>query len=97
MRLTNALPSFQHFINDVLFPFLDIFVTAYLNDFLIYFNSMEKHQGHRRNVIEALSKTRLHLKVQKCKLHKQDVKYLRWRVGNKRGKIDLNMMAAVKD
>ena len=34
--LTNTLASFQHFINDILHPFLDAFCTAYIDDILIY-------------------------------------------------------------
>ena len=41
--LTNVLVDFQHFINDVLQPFLDAFCTAYLDDILIYSETLEKH------------------------------------------------------
>ena len=60
--LTNALADFQRFINDVLNPFLDAFCTAYLNDILIYSETLEEHQAHIKKVLEALSKVGLHLK-----------------------------------
>jgi hypothetical protein len=34
--LTNRLVTYQRFINDVLFDYLDDFYTAYLDDILIY-------------------------------------------------------------
>ena len=34
--LTNALAIFQELINNVLRPYLDIFVIAYLDDILVY-------------------------------------------------------------
>jgi hypothetical protein len=34
--LTNRLITYQRFINDVLFDYLDDFYTAYLDDILIY-------------------------------------------------------------
>ena len=34
--LTNASSSFQHFINDTIRDFLDVFCTAFLDDILIY-------------------------------------------------------------
>lgn len=37
--LTNAPATFQHFINDCLRDFLDVFCTAYLEDIIIYSNS----------------------------------------------------------
>ena len=35
-RLTNGPVTYQRFMNDVLFDYLDDFYTAYLNDILIY-------------------------------------------------------------
>jgi hypothetical protein len=67
--LTNAPASFQHFINDILWPYLNMFITAYLNDILIYSNNLNDHQNHVLKVLEALSKASLHLKPEKCKFH----------------------------
>ena len=44
--LTNANASLQNFINDVLRPFLNLFVTAYLDDILI-FSDPERTQTAR--------------------------------------------------
>ena len=44
--LTNAPADFQRFINDVLHPFLDAFCTVYLDDILIYSETLEEHQAH---------------------------------------------------
>ena len=74
--LTNAPAEFQPFINDVLHPFLDAFCTAYLDDILIYSETLEEYQAHVKKVLEALSKVSLHLKPKKCKFHKTEVKYL---------------------
>ena len=46
--LTNALASFQNFINDALQPFLDRFASAYLEDILIYSDTLEEHKVHVR-------------------------------------------------
>ena len=74
--LTNAPASFQHFINDVLHEFLDVFATAYLDDILIYSDTLAEHEQHVTRVLEALSKSGLHLKPEKCHFHCQEVKYL---------------------
>ena len=74
--LTNALADFQHFINDVLHPFLDVFCTAYLYDILVYSKMLEDHRAHVKRVLEVLSKAGLHLKPEKCHFHKTEVKYL---------------------
>jgi hypothetical protein len=44
--LTNAPADFQRFINDVLAPFLDRFATAYLDNILIYSDTLEEHRVH---------------------------------------------------
>ena len=74
--LTNAPADFQRFINDVLHPFLDAFCTAYLDDILIYRETLEEHQAYVKKVLEALSKVGLHLKPEKFEFHKTEVKYL---------------------
>ena len=53
-ELTSAPVSFQHFINNVLRPFLDIFATAYLDDILIYSDTLEEHREHICRVLEKL-------------------------------------------
>ena len=74
--LTNVRADFQHFINDVLHPFLDAFCTAYLDDILIYSKTLAEHQAHVKKVLEALSKIGLHLKPEQYEFHKTEVKYL---------------------
>src|SRR5215213_2857979 len=74
--LTNAPASFQHFINDALHPFLDRFTSAFLDDILIYSDTLEEHKEHVRQVLKALSKAGLHLKPEKCEFHRTEVKYL---------------------
>ena len=74
--LTNAPGSFQHFINDTLREFLDVFCTAYLDDILIYSNTLEDNKKQVRQVLERLSAAGIHLKPEKCKFHVKQVDYL---------------------
>jgi hypothetical protein len=43
MGLINAPVSFQALINDILRPYLDIFVLAYLDNILIYSKTYKEH------------------------------------------------------
>jgi hypothetical protein len=63
--LTNAPATFQHFIKEVLRPFLDDFVTAYLDDILIYSDTPGEHTIHVRRVLEKLAEVGLHLRADK--------------------------------
>ena len=75
--LTNAPADFQHFINDTLRPFLNVFATAYyLDDILVYSDTYAEHVSHVKQILAALTKAGLHLKPEKCQFHKQEVKYL---------------------
>ena len=41
--LTNSLVTFQCFINNTLFDYLNVFCTVYINNILIYSQSQEEH------------------------------------------------------
>jgi hypothetical protein len=95
--LTNAPASFQHFINDTLRDFLDVFCTAYLDDILIYSDSLAEHQIHVRQVLKKLQQAGLYLKPEKCEFHVQEVKYLGLIITTKGIQMDPAKVAAVKD
>src|SRR5258708_28735301 len=52
--LTNAPVVFQQFINEVLGNLLDVCAVGYLDDILIYSDSVEQHQDHVREVLSQL-------------------------------------------
>ena len=52
--LTNRPATYQRYINDVLFEYLDDFYTAYLDDILIYSENEAEHEEHVKKVLERL-------------------------------------------
>ena len=74
--LINALSSFQHFINNTLYLYLNIFCTAYINNILVYSNNLVKYQKYINFVLEALKGAGLQLDIDKCEFHKTEVLYL---------------------
>jgi hypothetical protein len=49
--LINGPATFQRYINDILFDFLDNFITTYLNDILIYSENKLEYTVYVRKVI----------------------------------------------
>jgi len=67
--LTNAPAAFQRFMND-------INVIAYLDDILVYSDSLTKHQSHVWEVLHRLRSNGLFAQADKCKFHVTSCKYL---------------------
>src|SRR5882672_11032630 len=76
MGLTNAPTTFQAFMNHIFRDMTDIFIVIYLDDILIFSNSLEYHQIHVRRVLERLHEYDLHSKPEKCLFHTQKIEFL---------------------
>lgn len=75
--LTGAPATFQRFINRTLQEFLDDFVSAYIDDIIIYSNGSRK--DHRRKVAKVLQKLQdagLQCDIDKSEFEQDSVKYL---------------------
>src|SRR5260370_24906807 len=53
-RLSNAPAAFQRFINEVLGDLMDVCMVGYLDDILVYSDSLEDHRYHVREVLRRL-------------------------------------------
>jgi hypothetical protein len=95
--LANAPSTFQHFVNDVLRPYLDIFCTAYLDDILIYSENLHEHREHVRSVLNALKEAGLQLDIDKCEFHKTEVVYLGYVIGTDGVQMDPKKVQTIVD
>jgi hypothetical protein len=64
--LTNGPATYQRYINDVLFDYLDVFYTVYLDDILIYSSNKLEHKEHIRKVLVQLREAGLQADIKKC-------------------------------
>ena|SRR5947207_9188326 len=76
MRLTNALATFQAFMNDILQEFLDQGIIVYLDDIFIYSHNEEKHEALVEKVLQCLMDNDLAVEIDKCTFHTQEVDFL---------------------
>jgi hypothetical protein len=75
--LANAPSTFQRYINWTLRDFLDEFVSAYIDDILIYSSgSLEEHRKQVKQVLQRLRDAGLQLDIDKCEFEVQSTKYL---------------------
>ena len=78
--LTNAPSIFQRFMQQVLRGLNRAdgpsFVSAYLDDILVYSSSLEEHLDHLRQIINRLREVGLKLKPTKCHSSRKQVNYL---------------------
>jgi hypothetical protein len=63
-------------VNNALRPYLDLFCSAYIDNILIFSNTLAKHKQHVQLVLKAIEEAKLQLNVNKCKFHKTEVTYL---------------------
>ena len=63
--LINGLATFQRYINDILFEYLDVFCREYLDDILIYLNDIAKHHRHVKLILQKLNDAGLQADINK--------------------------------
>ncbi len=74
--LANSPSVFQAFVNDIFRDMLSQFVIVYINDILIYSDSLDTHVKHVRAVLKRLIQHQLYAKIQKCEFHQTQISFL---------------------
>ncbi|XP_022864502.1 uncharacterized protein LOC111384459 [Olea europaea var. sylvestris] len=74
--LTNAPATFCTLMNKIFYPYLDKFVVVYLDDIVIYSNTLEEHVGHLKIIFQVLRENKLYIKKEKCSFAKEEVHFL---------------------
>lgn len=95
--LTNAPATFQRMINEVLRKYVDNFVIVYLDDILIYSDTLEEHEQHVHQVLETLQAANLLVEPEKCQFHVQEVNFLGHIISPGQIRMDPAKVAAIKE
>lgn len=75
--MTNSPATFQLFMNNIFRDMVNVFVSVYLDDILIFSDNKEDHTEHVQCILECLRKHNLHVKLEKCVFHINTIKYIR--------------------
>ena len=82
MGLTNAPATYQTLMNQMFKPFLRKFVAVYLDDVLVYSNTLQEHLQHLRQVLDILRANKVACKPSKCVLGASSVLFLGHIIGH---------------
>ena len=75
-ELTNNSTNWQHYMNNLLFNFLNNFCQIYLNDIFIYNKFKKKYIVYVRIVLKKLKKTNLQIDIEKYEFFKKKILFL---------------------
>jgi len=89
--------AFQRWINEVLMEHIDMCCIVYLDDVLIYSNTLQQHQKEVSNILEAIRKSVMKVKPSKCEFHQSETEYLGFIIGQEGVKTDPVKTQAIWD
>ncbi len=95
--LTNAPATFCTLMNDIFQEWFDDFVVIYIDDILVYNNSMEEHVEHFLKVFQKLKENKLYAKFEKCEFRVTEVDFLGHRIMQKGLKMDDHKVKGILD
>ncbi|XP_013918991.1 PREDICTED: symplekin [Thamnophis sirtalis] len=86
--LQGAPTVFMQYINEVLHNHLYCGVLIYLDDILIFSETLEEHVKLVQKVLKKVLAAKLYAKLSKCEFHKTSLDYLGYRISNKGVEMD---------
>ncbi|RVW20599.1 Retrovirus-related Pol polyprotein from transposon 17.6 [Vitis vinifera] len=95
--LTNAPATFYTLMNKIFHPYLDKFVVVYLDDIVIYSNTLKEHVEHLRKVFKILRQNELYMKNEKCSFAREEVSFLGHRIRDGKLMMDDSKVKAIQE
>lgn len=95
--LANSPSVFQSFKNDIFRDMLDKWVIVYIDDILIYSNSMEEHIRQVRLVLQRLIQYKLYAKLEKCEFPQTSISFLGYIISQEEVAMDEKKVRGVLD
>ena len=98
--LTNAPATFCTLMSKIFHPYLDKFVVVYLDDIVIYsntLNTLKEHVEHLRKVFKILRQNELYVKKEKCSFAKEEVSFLGHRIRDGKLMMDDSKVKAIQE
>ena len=84
-------------MNDVFYGFVDRFIVVYLDDIVVYSESLEDHLKHLRKVLSKLREHQLNVKKEKCEFAQQEILFLGHKVSKGLAMMDERKVHVILD
>ncbi|KAH9273416.1 hypothetical protein BASA83_004077 [Batrachochytrium salamandrivorans] len=94
--LANAPAQFQRMMNSLFRDVIGKHVLVYLDDIVIYSDSMSDHIAQVQNVLRVLQDNGLYCKAEKCHFYKSEIKYLGYIISADGLRMDPSKISAVQ-
>ena len=95
--LCDVPATFQSTMNDLFRPYLRKFVIIFVDDILIYSNTMREHGQHLELVFKILTEAQFYLKRSKCLFGQSTIEYLGHIISERGVAPDLSKVQAMRD
>jgi hypothetical protein len=95
--LANAPATFQSYINQAMSDLLDTCCVVYLDDIIIYSNSVEEHVHQVQEVLTRLCKHGLYAKRSKCEFYTTEINFLGFNISIKGIKIEPSWVTTIME
>jgi len=95
--LMNGPTTYQRYMNDILFDYLNDFCTAYLDNILVYSKDLLEHYGHVQKVLQRLRDAGFQVNIKKSKFGVTRMKFLGFIISTEGIEVDPNKIAVVRD
>jgi RNase H-like domain found in reverse transcriptase/Reverse transcriptase (RNA-dependent DNA polymerase) len=93
----NAPSMFQRSMNITFREFIGIFLHMYLDDLLVYSDTVEEHQWHLKKIFARLRECKFYVRADKCELFAERIDCLGHVIDNKGLHADTDKMAKIRD
>ena len=97
MGLCNSPAIFMQLMNDTFREYLDKWVLVFLDDIIVYSQTLEEHEQHLRLVLKRLRDQRLYVKLSKSEFCKGEVEFLGHYVGREGIRVMEDKIQAIRD
>ena len=95
--LCNGPATYQRYMNDVLFEYLDVICAAYMDDIIVYSDNVKEHALHVRKILERLIEAGLQVDIKKCEFGVKKTKFLGYFISTDGISVDPEKIAVIRD